>query len=109
MEVKFVAKHGAVPADVQATIEQKVSKLPRFFDRTTGIQVVVDLSHAELPKVEIIVSAETTEDFVSSDTGNNVVVATDKAIEKIEKQMRKYKEKLTEHRGRDHHRDVSRD
>ncbi len=101
MEVKVVAKHGTVPADIQATIEQKVGKLPRFFDRATSIQVVIDLSHSSEPKVEIIVSAESSHDFVATDTGNNVIVATDKAIEKMEKQLRKHKEKLTEHRGRD--------
>lgn len=101
MEVNFVAKHGTVPADVQATIEQKVIKLPRFFDRATSIQVVVDLVHASEPKVEIIVSAANSHDFVAADTGHNVVAATDKAIEKMEKQLRKHKERVTEHRGRE--------
>ncbi len=82
-------------------MRQKVSKLPRFFVRTTGIQVIADLRHAESPKVEVIVSAEETADFFASDTGTNVIAALDRVVNKIEQQMRKHKDKLTEHRGRD--------
>ena len=82
-------------------MRQKVTKLPRFFDRTTGIQVVADLQHKSKPKVEVIVSAEETSDFFASDTGANVIAALDRVVNKIEQQLRKHKDKLTEHRGRD--------
>lgn len=78
-------------------MSEKVSKLPRFFERTTGIQVVADMSHDE-PELEIIISAEGTKDFFAKDKGVNVVAAFDKTIAKVEQQMRKQKEKQTEHR-----------
>ena len=83
-------------------MKAKVAKLPRFFDRTTGIQVLADLEHSGKPKVEIIVSAEETNDFFASDVGSNVIVALDSAIAKIEQQLKKHKEKLISHRGRNH-------
>lgn len=83
-------------------MKSKVAKLPRFFDRTTGIQVLADLEHTDNPKVEIIVSAEETNDFFASDTGTNVIVALDSTIAKIEQQLKKHKEKLIGHRSRDH-------
>ena len=86
--------------DIQETIHQKVSKLPRFFDRTTAIQVVADMRHAD-PNVEIIVSAEESNDFVASDSGSNVLSALDGAIQKVETQLKKHKEKIKGHRGRD--------
>lgn len=102
MEIKLNAKNGELSDSVQATMKAKVAKLPRFFDRTTGIQVLADLKNSDSPKVEIIVSAEETNDFFASDTGSNVIVALDSTISKIEQQLRKHKEKLTGHRGRDH-------
>ena len=102
MEIKLNAKNGELSDAVQETMKAKVAKLPRFFDRTTGIQVLADLKNSDSPKVEIIVSAEETNDFFASDTGSNVIVALDKTISKIEQQLRKHKEKLTGHRGRDH-------
>lgn len=97
MEVKIIAKHGELADSIQETMKEKVSKLPRFFERTTGIEVVADMSHSE-PELEIIVSAEGTTDFFAKDKGTNVIVALDKTIAKIEQQLKKHKEKLTEHR-----------
>lgn len=102
MEIKLNAKNGELSDSVQETMKAKVAKLPRFFDRTTGIQVLADLKNSDSPKVEIIVSAEETNDFFASDTGSNVIAALDSTISKIEQQLRKHKEKLTGHRGRDH-------
>ena len=102
MEIKLNAKNGELSDSVQETMKAKVAKLPRFFDRTTGIQVLADLKNSDSPKVEIIVSAEETNDFFASDTGTNVIAALDSTISKIEQQLRKHKEKLTGHRGRDH-------
>ena len=101
MEIKVVAKNGELSPEVQETMKQKVAKLPRFFDRTTGIQVIADLQHTSSPKVEVIVSAEETNDFFASDTGSNVVAALDRVVSKVERQLRRHKDKLTEHRGRD--------
>ena len=97
VEVKIIAKHGELSDSVRETMEEKVAKLPRFFERTTGIHVIADMSHTE-PELEIIVSAEGTNDFVAKDKGTNVVVAFDKTIAKVEQQLRKHKEKQTEHR-----------
>lgn len=103
VEIKVTAKHGELSDDIQETMKSKVAKLPKFFDRTTGIQVVADLEHSDKPKVEIIVSAEETNDFFASDTGSNVIVALDSTISKIEQQLKKHKEKLiSSHRSRDH-------
>ena len=101
VEIKVTAKHGQLSDVIQETIKTKVAKLPKFFDRMTAIQVLADLKRSDSPKVEIIVSAEQTNDFFASDTGNNVIVALDSTISKIEQQIKKHKEKLVSHRGRD--------
>jgi len=103
VEIKVTARHGQISDDIQETMKAKVAKLPKFFDRTTGIQVLADLKHSDNPKIEIIVSAEETNDFFASDTGTNVLVALDGAVSKIEQQLKKHNEKLkTGNRTRDH-------
>ena len=101
METKITVRNGTIPDDIHETINQKVSKLPKFYDRTSAIQVVADMRHTEKPSVEIIVSAEETSDFVASDSGSNVLTALDGAIQKIEVQLKKHKEKIKGYRGRD--------
>ena len=93
MEISISAKHGQLTDEVQQTIKQKVEKLPRFFDRTTGIDVIVDLVRIENPKVEVKVSAEETDDFFAADSANNVFAALDSVVHKLERQLRKHKEK----------------
>ena len=108
METKLTVRNGELPDTIQEKINQKASKLPKFFDRTTGIQIVVDLKHSENPEVEIILSAEETNDFFASATGTNVLASMDSAVQKVEGQLKKHNEKLKGHRGTDNrHSDVN--
>jgi len=99
LKISISAKHGQLGESVQQTIQRKVEKLPRFFDRTTGADVVVDLADTDNPKVELKVFAEETDDFFAADTASNVIKALDSVVQKVERQLRKHKEKLTDHRG----------
>ena len=80
MRISISAKHGPLSESVQQTIHQKVEKLPRYFDRTTGAEVLVDLKNADQPKVEIKVSAEETNDFFAADSATNVLAALDSVL-----------------------------
>ena len=100
MEIRVSTKNGDIPESVQQTIKQKVQKLPKFFDRVTSIEVLVDLENTQKPKVEVKVSAEETDDFFAADKGANVISATDSVVQKLERQLRKHKEKITGHRGK---------
>jgi putative sigma-54 modulation protein len=99
LNISVTARNGQLPDSVRETIHQKVEKLPRYFERTTRVEVVVELRNPDDPRVECKVSAEETNDFFAADSGSNVVAALDKVIRKIEQQLRKHKEKLTDHRG----------
>jgi ribosome hibernation promoting factor len=100
VEISISTKHGHLSDAIQQTIRDKVQRLPRFFDRTTAIRVIIDLEHSESPLVELRVTAEETNDFFAADKGANVLTALDRVVQKLEQQMRKHKEKLTEHRGK---------
>jgi putative sigma-54 modulation protein len=80
-------------------IREKAEKVRRFFDRINAVEVTVDLQHLEKPHVEINVSAEHTQDFVASAYATTVISALDAAIQKVEQQLRKHKEKLTGHKA----------
>ena len=74
-------------------------KVRRFLDRINAIQVIVDFQHQDSPHVELNVSAEHAPDFVASAQSTTVLSALDAAVQKVEQQLRKYKEKLTEHKA----------
>ena len=99
MDIIVSTRHGELPTDSQDRIKEKVQKLPRYYDRITSIVITVDLKNDQEPEVEIKVSAEQLDDAVSKATGSNVISATDSAIHKMERQLTKAKEKMTEHRS----------
>ncbi len=99
MQVNVSARHGSLSGYDQEVIREKTEKIRRFFDRVNAIEVTVDFQHQDSPHVEINASAEHTQDFVASATAPTVISALDSAIQKIEQQLRKHKEKLTGHKA----------
>lgn len=99
MEVSISTRHGELTAESQDYIEKKLPKLTHIFERLISIQVTVDYQTAE-PQVELLVEAEHKHDFVAREQNVNVTAAFDIALEKMERQLRKYKEKIQDHHRR---------
>ena len=96
MKIQVSTRHGQLSEASQTKISAKVEKLTRIFDRLTSIDVIVDLSDDTKPRVDLKVSAEHKHDFVSHDQSESLMGSLDQAIEKMEQQLRKYKEKVVE-------------
>ena len=99
MQIKVSARHGHLGRELHEFIEEKARKLLRFFERLTSIVVTVDLGDQEgRHQVEFLVSAEHKHDFVARESHGDIRAAVDLIIEKLEKQLRKYKEKVQDRR-----------
>ena len=98
MQVNISARHGQLNDATQQRIAAKVEKLSRLFDRLTAVNVTVDLDHREMPTVEVRVSAERAQDFVAAESAANVLAALDGALHRMERQLRKHKDRRTERR-----------
>jgi putative sigma-54 modulation protein len=99
VQTKISSRHGHLSETNQAKIREKVERLPRFFDRISAIDVVVDLQNALAVRVDIQVTAEHTPEFVAHDTAEELIRAVDGAMSKMEQQLRKHKEKVHGHKG----------
>ncbi len=102
MQIRVSIRHGHLQAGDQQLIEEKVEKLRRLFDRVNAIEVIVDMEHIDSPTVELVVSAEHAADCVATAEATTVLGALDLAIPKLEQQLRRTKEKMTEHRATGH-------
>lgn len=98
MQVAVTCKHGTISPDTQEYLRSKSEKLLNFFERVTAINVTVAFDKTRC-KVEILVDAEHKHDFVAHDEGDQVLPTFDSALHKMEQQIRKYKEKVQDHRG----------
>ena len=99
MQIRISARHGHISATTQDKISEKVRKLLKYFDRLKAAEVLIDLEHREAVEVEVRLSVEHAPDFVASETSEELFVALDEVVHKLEQQLRKHKEKLqTVHR-----------
>ena len=95
--IKISARHGTLTDGVQEYIRDKADKLPKYFERLTSIAFVVSFEH-ETPAIELLVSAEHKHDFVARHSSSDVLAAVDQVIQKMEQQLRRYKEKVQDRR-----------
>lgn len=97
MQIKISARHGHLSDEMQEHIREKAGKLPHYFQRLMMIEVIVDAKPDD-NFVEFLVSAEHKHDFVASDRNKDLLTAVDLVLAKLEAQVRKYKEKVQNHR-----------
>ena len=97
MQVAITCRHGSLKSDVHDFISRKSEKLLTYFERVTAIQVTVDFVDDRV-KTEILVDAEHRHNFVAHAEGDDVLPTFDQSLQKMEQQIRKYKEKLQDHR-----------
>ena len=97
MQIKISARHGHLSDETQKFIKEKAEKLLHYFQRLTMIEVTVDLQE-EQTVVELLVSAEHKHDFVARERHKEVLTAFDAAVTKLEGQLRKYKDRIQDHR-----------
>lgn len=98
VQIEVSTRHGTISDDVRKRLVQKSEKLLTFFERVTAIQVTVDFENSHVTRVEILVDAEHKHDFVANDSGEDVIATFDSAFHKMEQQIKRYKERIQDHR-----------
>jgi len=102
VQISISVRHGHVSDETQAVVQEKLEKITRLYDRVSAIEITVDLEHRDLPAVDLKVSAKK-HDFVAVAQAENLLTAVDAAVDKMEQQLRKHKEKVQDrHRGAGH-------
>ena len=94
MQMSIAVRHGHLSEATQAKLKSKAEKLSRIFGRLTAIEMIIDLKDPQAQKVDLKVSAEHKHDFVAHTHSENLWAAADDAVQKIEQQLRKYKERV---------------
>ncbi len=97
MQIKISTRHGHLNEETQQLIRDKAEKLLHYFERLTMIEVTVDLQNS-VKLVEFVVQAEHKHDFVAPARHAELLTAVDMALAKLEGQIRRYKEKIQDHR-----------
>jgi putative sigma-54 modulation protein len=97
VQISISARHGSLEPEQQAYLREKAEKLQKYFARIMAIEVQAD--HRKNGwQVEVQVSAEHKHDFVAHEEATTPEAAMDLCVHKVEQQLRKYKDKVQDHR-----------
>lgn len=97
MQIEISSRHGSLEPDQHAYLHEKAEKLVKYFGRLMAIEVAVD-HRKNAWGVEIRVSAEHKHDFFAAEEGPTPEASMDQCVHKVEQQLRRYKEKVQQHR-----------
>jgi putative sigma-54 modulation protein len=101
VQITVVTRHGNLSDATREKLVAKAEKLQKYFDRLSAIEIIVDLNVPDDPRVDILVSAEHKHDFVAHEQAGDLWPSVDAAVQKLEQQLRKYKERVQD-RNRNH-------
>ncbi|MCX5658127.1 MAG: ribosome-associated translation inhibitor RaiA [Planctomycetota bacterium] len=100
MDIKISGRHIEVTPAIRDYATEKVTKLPRYYDRVTHIEVVVSKAETHTFEVEVIVQAEHHTPFVAKVKGHDVYACIDGTIDKLERQLTDHKEIVRARKGK---------
>ena len=92
MLTKITGRHMEVTDAIRDYTEKKITRLEKYYNRISEVEVVLDgegMDH----KVEIIIKADNHQRFVVTHAGNDMYGCIDACIDKIERQLTRHKEK----------------
>ncbi len=95
--IEFKGRHDQISPRMRSHASKKLEKLGRYNDRVARIEVVADHAH-DKPEVELIVHMRRGKPMVAKDQGSSFSNTIDILVAKMEKQLKKQKEKVKNHK-----------
>lgn len=99
MNLEVIGRHIDVTSEVRDFVSKRADKLGRFFDRVHSLKVVLGVEGA-MHHAEFVAHLIKGEMVIAKAVGSDVYNAVEVAADKLENQLKKYKEKLRDHRAR---------
>lgn len=99
MLVTITGKHVEITEAIRTHADEKVQKLPRYYDSISQIEVIIEGNEGGGQSVEIIVHAEHNDLLIAKEAGTDTYACIDSAVHKMERQLKKTKEKQRGHKA----------
>jgi putative sigma-54 modulation protein len=95
--IEFKGRHDHISPRMRDHAGRKLQKLARYNDRVVRIEVVADHAH-EAPEVELIVHMRRGKPLVARERAETFANTIDLLVAKMEKQLKRLKEKRKDHK-----------
>jgi putative sigma-54 modulation protein len=98
--IQITGRHVEITDAMKAYAMEKISKIERFMNRIIDVNVIMDIQRTE-HRVEIILKAGNFK-IRSQASTTDMYASIDKAVDKIEAQILRYKSKIQDHHAKGH-------
>jgi putative sigma-54 modulation protein len=97
MNIQITARHGKAPQSLQDSLTSDLQKLERFSDKITSCHVILESEHVEkLAEAVVTVQGGTVSAKAKAESLGKAI---DMMLEKVERQLKKFNEKLKNHKA----------
>ena len=95
MQLNLTGHHVDITDSLRNYVEEKIERLERHFDKVTNTHVILSVESLR-HKAEATVNMSGNNIFAES-TEENMYAAIDSLVDKLDRQVKKHKEKITNH------------
>ena len=97
MRIDVIGKHMQVTDAIRKYAEEKLDRVPRYWDGVQQMIIVFERDRHGKFKVEVRVDVVKHEDFISHADGDDLYACIDLAVDKAQRQVKDFKDKLRLH------------
>lgn len=99
MQLNLTGHHIEVTPSLRDYVSSKLQRLERHFDQVTNVNFVLSVEK-QRQKAEATINVTKNQLFAES-TDEDMYAAIDSLVDKLDRQIRKHKEKITDHHRSD--------
>jgi len=97
MQIAVTFRHMETSEPVRAYVEEKLSRVKKYIDEPIDAQVVLSVEKKIRHSAEVTILAKGIT-IKGSEQTNDMYAAIDSVVDKIERQLKRYKEKIKQHK-----------
>ena len=95
MQINITGHHLDVTPALRAYVTEKLQKLTRHFDQVTSINVILNVEKLQQQAEATVNAAGRT--IFATDSATDMYASIDGLVDKLDRQVRRYKDRITDH------------
>jgi len=96
MRMNITARHFEIDRALEEHIHERLMTLKKYFDKVIDAHVILSVEkYRHIAEITLMVSGLT---LASKEESENMRLSIDRAVSKLERQVKRYKAKLTNHK-----------
>ena len=95
MQINITGHHVEVTPALRAYVTEKMQRIARHFDQVSSINVILNVEKLQQQAEATVTAAGRT--IFATETAMDMYASIDKLVDKLDRQVRRYKERITDH------------